>query len=123
MESMSGEETLQSKHAYERIAATHGVRVKRYHSDNGRFEEKAFRAACYKQGQEITFCGVGAHHQNRIAENQIKLLTLKSWTMLLHAKRHWPEYITTILCPYALKMVEVYYNKFEVDEDGVSPEE
>eukprot|EP00957_Ditylum_brightwellii_P198075 15090820-Ditylum_brightwellii.AAC.1 len=43
--------------------------------------------------------------------------------MLLHAKRHWPEYITTTLWPYALKMTEVCCNKFDVDEDGVSPEE
>eukprot|EP00957_Ditylum_brightwellii_P053332 4043074-Ditylum_brightwellii.AAC.1 len=43
--------------------------------------------------------------------------------MLLHAKRHWPDYITTILWPYALKMAEVYCNKFDVDEDGISPEE
>ena len=46
MESMSGEETLQSKRAYERVAAANGVHVKRYHSDNGRFGEKSFRAAC-----------------------------------------------------------------------------
>eukprot|EP00957_Ditylum_brightwellii_P180989 13788221-Ditylum_brightwellii.AAC.1 len=36
MECISGEETLQSKHAYERVAAANGVHVKRYHSDNGR---------------------------------------------------------------------------------------
>jgi hypothetical protein len=89
MESMSGEEILQSKCAYERVAAAHGVHVKRYHLDNGRFGENFLRAACDEQGWEITFCGVGAHHQNGIAENRIKLLTLKSRTMLLHAKRHW----------------------------------
>eukprot|EP00957_Ditylum_brightwellii_P022406 1690753-Ditylum_brightwellii.AAC.1 len=67
---MSGEETLQSKHAYERVAAAHSVNVKRYHLDNGRFGEKSFRAVCDEQGQEITFCGVGSHHQNSIAESQ-----------------------------------------------------
>eukprot|EP00957_Ditylum_brightwellii_P022844 1723792-Ditylum_brightwellii.AAC.1 len=77
-----------------------------YHKDNGRFGEKAFRATCDEQGQDITFCGMRAHHQNGIAENWIKLLALKSWIMLLHAKRHWPEYITTMLWPYALKMAE-----------------
>eukprot|EP00957_Ditylum_brightwellii_P140522 10706026-Ditylum_brightwellii.AAC.1 len=87
---MSGKETLQSKHAYERVAAAHGVHVQRYHSDNGRFGEKSFRVACDEQGQEINFGGVGAHHQNSTAENRIKLLTLKSRTMLLHANRHWP---------------------------------
>eukprot|EP00957_Ditylum_brightwellii_P092663 7055789-Ditylum_brightwellii.AAC.1 len=65
----------------------------------------------------------GAHHQNGIVENRIKLLTLKSRTMLLHVKRYWPEYIATMLWPYALKMAEVYCSKFDVDEDEVSPEE
>eukprot|EP00957_Ditylum_brightwellii_P081390 6190958-Ditylum_brightwellii.AAC.1 len=69
MESMSGEETLQLKCAYERVAAMHGVHVKQYHSDNGRFGEKAFRAACDKKDQKISFCGINAHHQNGIAEN------------------------------------------------------
>eukprot|EP00957_Ditylum_brightwellii_P023561 1778392-Ditylum_brightwellii.AAC.1 len=43
--------------------------------------------------------------------------------MLLHAKQHWPEYITTMLWHYALKAAEVYFNRFDVDKDGVSPEE
>eukprot|EP00957_Ditylum_brightwellii_P112837 8603235-Ditylum_brightwellii.AAC.1 len=123
MESMSGEETLQSKRIYERVAAAHDVNVKRYHSDNGRFGERAVGEACDEQGQEIIFCGVGAHHQNWIAENWIKLLTLKSRTMLLHTKRHCPECITTMLWPYALKMDEVCCNTYDVDEDGISPEE
>eukprot|EP00957_Ditylum_brightwellii_P017012 1282796-Ditylum_brightwellii.AAC.1 len=73
--------------------------------------------------RKFTFCGVGAHHQNGIAENKIKLLALKAQTMLLHAKRHWPEYITTILWPYALKMAEVHSKKFDINKDGMLPEE
>eukprot|EP00957_Ditylum_brightwellii_P208461 15357570-Ditylum_brightwellii.AAC.1 len=67
MESISGEEILQSKCAVERVAAAHGVCVKWYHLDNARFGEKAFRAACDEQ--------------------------------------------------------EVYCNKYDVDEDGILPEE
>eukprot|EP00957_Ditylum_brightwellii_P199632 15218559-Ditylum_brightwellii.AAC.1 len=80
---MSGEETIQSKWAYERVVA-----LQWYHSDNGHFDEKDFCDACEAQGQKITFCGVDAHHQNRVAENGIKLLTLKVQTMVLHAKKH-----------------------------------
>eukprot|EP00957_Ditylum_brightwellii_P202976 15332688-Ditylum_brightwellii.AAC.1 len=43
--------------------------------------------------------------------------------MLLHAKQYWPEYITTMLWPNALKMTGVYCNKFDVAEDGSLPEE
>eukprot|EP00957_Ditylum_brightwellii_P030824 2335221-Ditylum_brightwellii.AAC.1 len=49
MESISGKETLQSKRAYERVAAAHGAHIKRYHLDNGRFGEKSFRATCDEQ--------------------------------------------------------------------------
>eukprot|EP00957_Ditylum_brightwellii_P049993 3789551-Ditylum_brightwellii.AAC.1 len=90
MQSLFAEETLESKQGYERIAAKHGVTAKRYYSDNGWFGEKLFCNACIDQGQQITFCGVGAHHQNKISKNWIKQLTLKSCTMLLHAKLYWP---------------------------------
>ena len=114
---------LNQKALIKKIAAKHQIIIKKYHSDNGRFGERTFHEACEMQGQPISFCGVGAHHQNRIAENWIKKLTLKSRTMLLHAKRHWPEYITTLLWQYALKAAEAYCNQFDVYKDGISPEE
>eukprot|EP00957_Ditylum_brightwellii_P080942 6157382-Ditylum_brightwellii.AAC.1 len=97
MRSLSGEETLAVKYAYERVAQSYGVTVRRYHADNGHYRDKAFRDACTASGQELPFCGVGAHHQNGISENKIKTLTLATRTLLLHAKHHWPEYITTML--------------------------
>eukprot|EP00957_Ditylum_brightwellii_P141784 10802997-Ditylum_brightwellii.AAC.1 len=69
MTSLSREETLAAKRGYEHVANKHGVTV-----------------------QELMFCGVGAHHQNGISENRIKLLTLGGHTLLLHAKCHWPEH-------------------------------
>jgi hypothetical protein len=35
--SMTSEETLKSKLAFEKFAASHGVNIKHYHADNGRF--------------------------------------------------------------------------------------
>ena len=32
-------ETLESKLAFEKFAASHGVNIKHYHADNGRFED------------------------------------------------------------------------------------
>ena len=123
MRSLSSEETLASKHGYEREAAKHDGNVRRYHADNGRFGDKSFRDKCHKAGQELSFCGVGAHHQNGIVENRIKILTLVSRTLLLHAKRYWPKYITVMLWPYALLAAADRLNRFNVDEKGVSPEE
>ena len=72
MASTSSEETLASKVAYERVAAAHGVKVQAYHADNLRFNDSNFRKACVVAGQKLSFCGVGAHHQNAIAEAKIK---------------------------------------------------
>jgi hypothetical protein len=40
--SMTSEETLKSKLAFEKFAASHGVNIKHYHADNGRFKDKLF---------------------------------------------------------------------------------
>ena len=103
MRSLSTECTLEAKAACERIFATYGHKVRRYRADNGRFADKDFLESVKTCNQSISFCGVGAHHQNAIAERGIKELTLISSTILLHAQQHWPEMISTILWPLALK--------------------
>ena len=75
-----------------------------------------------KSLQPITFCGVGAHHQNGITENTIKQLTLISRTLLVHAQGLWPEYITTMLWPYALKAAQDRMNQLNIDLDGRTPD-
>ncbi len=91
------DETILAKHAYKRFLSSIGVTLKAYHADNGQFADKGFRDHCITCNQVITFCGVGSHHQNGIAEQKIKELTLGGRTLLLHAKRMLPEYISTIL--------------------------
>ena len=81
------EETLLAKAAYEKYLNDNGVVAKSYHADNGRFADKGFIDDCKSSNQTISFCGVGGHHQNGIAERKIKSLTLGGRTLLLHAKR------------------------------------
>ena len=65
--------------------------------------------------QNLTFCGVGAHHQNGIYERIIKDLTLSSRTLVIHAQCHWPEYITTMFWPFALVAAADRMNNLHVD--------
>ena len=61
-------ETLEAKRRYERFMRTHGINVKAYRADNKSFGDDVFMqdiAGCH---QTITFSGVGAHHQNAVAE-------------------------------------------------------
>ena len=71
MRDISLQETLQAKQAFEKLVAQRGGTVKRYHADNGRYADKGFLASINNNDQTITFCGVGAHHQNGIVERRI----------------------------------------------------
>ncbi len=121
MPDLSLEETLLAKHAYERSLSSIGVTVKAYHADNGRFADKDFKDDCTTSNQSITFCGVGGHHQNGIAERKIKELTLGARTLLLRAKRMLPGYISTILWPFALKCAKDRLNNLVYCSDGRMP--
>jgi hypothetical protein len=102
--STNATETLAAKHAFEFYAASFNVSIRRYHGDNGRFSENIFTADCERQGQRLSFCGVNAHFQNGIAERKIRDLQDRTRTMIVHAKHHWPDAITSNLWPYALRL-------------------
>ena len=92
-----------------------------YRADNGRFGEQAFRNECALQEQTIPFCGVGAHHQNGVAEACVKVSTLGACTLLFYAQRLWPEAITTMLWPFASLEFIWTQNHYYFDKTGKSP--
>lgn len=103
-------ETLQAKEAFEAYAAARGVVIQHYHADNGRFVEKGWTEHCRSKGQTVSYCGVGAHHQNGVAEKRIRDLQEGARAAIIHAKRHWPDAITTNLWPYALRSANNAHN-------------
>ena len=114
------EEILAGKTAFERWADTFGVKINRYHSDHGNFSEKPFRSAIEDANQTITFLGVGSHHENVIFERKNQTITLGSRRLFLHTKRYWPEAITAMLLPYALKAFSEKLNVIKVDDYGMA---
>jgi hypothetical protein len=72
MRDLTLDETIAAKHGYEHFLHLHGIQSKAYHADNGRFRDQGFRDDCMQNNQIITFCGIGSHHQNGIAERKIK---------------------------------------------------
>jgi transposase InsO family protein len=108
--SASASETLIGKKKYERLALDSGVSVQTYHADNDIFATKAFRAHCDYKGQELEFSGVGAHHQNGVAERAIKTLSSMARTMLLHMSLHWPKQADLELWPFALEHASYLWN-------------
>ena len=119
--STGGDETLAAKHAYEIMADSFGVAVRGFHADNGIFAEKLFVDEVTLCNQTISFCGVGAHHQNGKVESHIGRLTRGSRTLLLSAQRRWPEAIGEILWPFAWKDYERCYNELSIGSDGLTP--
>jgi len=101
--SITSEETLKSMLAFEKCAASHGINIKHYQADNGRFKDKLFSKSIEEKGQTISFCGVGAHHQNGIAEKKIGDLQRRATALLLNAQRRWSDAINTHLWTYAIR--------------------
>ena len=117
----TSEQTLASKHAYERFADGFGVSVREYRADNSRFNDNNFRGSCVASNQKLSFCAVGTYHQNGIAEAKLKQVCYGARTILLHAMRKWPSVITTALWPFAMQAIVDRYNHLSLDEHGKSP--
>ena len=73
--SLNAHETLASKAKFAQEGKTFGVTVKSHHTDNGIFAARAFTLKLLEDGQDIHFSGVGAKHQNGIADHAIKTTT------------------------------------------------
>jgi hypothetical protein len=51
MQDLSSEETVKAKQVFEQFAIKHGVTIKHYHCNNGRFADNAFQQACQQSNQ------------------------------------------------------------------------
>ncbi len=49
------------------------------------------------------------------------MLTLNAQTLLLHAKQHWPEAITTMIWSYALRFSEEVHNNLKLNKNDWLP--
>ena len=100
-ESTSAIDTIEAKQEFERFCEENGVRIKHYHADNGIFASNGFRQEVQRCGQKLTFCGVGAHHQNGVAERRIQDLSDAARASLAYAAHRNPA-VTAHLWPYAV---------------------
>jgi transposase InsO family protein len=75
---------LLSKAQFEHEARTHGIDVKKYHTDNGIFMSAAWKEHLHGLQQTQRLSATGAHHQNVIVERAIQTVTTSTRAMLLH---------------------------------------
>ena len=120
--SLSSNETLRSKLAFERNCFQDGVAVQAYHADNGIYNSAEWLREIDKKGQGQRLSGVGAHHQNGTAERAIKTVMTRARTIMLHALLHWPDERDEQLWPLAVDHSIYLWNNTQ-KECGQTPNE
>ena len=66
------------------------------------FSSADFEAEISRGSQTITYSGVGAQHQNGVAEHAIRTVVERARTMLIHASIRNSEFVDVSLWPFAL---------------------
>ena len=122
--SLSAADTLRGKQIIEQEAHDIGRRIESYHSDNGIFAQSEFKDHCQHQKQKLSFCGVGAHHQNGIAEINIKTVCGLARANLIHLMLMWPERCNVNLWTLAINYAVWIFNRLPKESlGGLSPDE
>jgi hypothetical protein len=73
--SKATDELVSSKNEFETWVSHFNIKIMNIRADNGVYSAKVLRDACDRQQQSLTFCGIGAHWQNGIAEHFIGVIT------------------------------------------------
>jgi transposase InsO family protein len=120
---INANDTIRGKLLLEREAAGVGITIKAYHSDNGVFNSKAFKDHCEELGQKLTFSGVGAHHQNGVAERAIQTISNMARANMIHAALSWPDRSFITYWPLAMSYAIWVYNQMPPNGYGWAPEE
>jgi hypothetical protein len=121
--SLTAVETITSKLKFEREAYSAGVSVKDYRTDNGIYTSREFARELETKGQGITHSGVGGHHHNAVAENNIGHIVRSARTMMIHAALRWPAGMDKDLWPLAMSHAVHIYNHTPKQDSGLSPME
>jgi len=119
--SLNSGETIRAKHAFEQEVQSFGVKIKQYLTDNTPFSSEEFMKDIQVQKQNIKFSGVGAHHQNGVAERTIQIITQLARAMMCHATIMWPDQANLELWPFAMDHAVYVYNNLPKPDHKRSP--
>jgi hypothetical protein len=114
-------ETIKSKRAFEIQALGCGNTVDKFRTDNGIFTSKLWTDSLLSANQSQSLSGVGAHHQNGVAERAIQTVTLMARSMLLHMAIRWPDQFSEDLWPMALQYAAFLHNHIPKRSQGLAP--
>jgi len=109
-ESKHATELIKSKKEFQQFAAKYNVNIRRIRADNGVYSAAPFQQSCEQDNQELTFCAVGSHWQNGVAERHIGVITQTARTLLLHACSQWPSVLNEEFWPFAIRHACTFHN-------------
>ena len=119
--SLNATETIAAKQRFERTMMSQGVTIVSYQADNGTFSAASFVKELSDRYQEIDYSGVGAPHQNGVAERNIGTIMSMARTMMLHAAVRWPDVADSSLWPMAVDYAVYIFNHVPNSISGISP--
>ena len=120
--SLRAGETIQSLRTFASYAKSFGIRLGTLRADNQPFDSALFRDYVDASDfTDITLSGVGAHHQNAVAERAIGTVTSWARTMLLHSIIHWPDAASLDLWPYAMDYAAMIWNHLPKHDTKLAP--
>ena len=107
---LGASDTITSKRRFEQMVSSGGVKIAQYRANNSIFSSREFEEEIERTNQAISFSGVGAQHQNGIAERRIRKVVERAHMMLIHATMKYPDVITSELWPFALEYSAYLWN-------------
>jgi hypothetical protein len=102
--------TIKNTLCLESMAKEVGIEIKQYLLDNGIFASQEFKEYCDRSKRKYSFSGVGAKHQNGVAERNIKTIAQWAQANMLHLATHWPQYASSSLWPQAIDYAVWVFN-------------
>jgi hypothetical protein len=87
------------------------------------FNSKEFKEDLNTKDQTLSLLGIGAHHQNGVAERAIQTVTQWARTILLHQVLHWPDQSKIDLWPFALEHAVYVWNHLPRKDIFIAPVE
>ena len=116
-------ETIRTAQRLESMAREEGFNIKSYHADNGIFSSTDFKDHCERNRLKFSFGGVGAKHQNGVAERNIKTVAQWARANMLHLATHWPQHASSSFWPQAIDYAVWVFNRMPNMATGISPNE
>ena len=119
--SLQAGDTIAGKHKVEEFYQSIGSPIQSFRGDNQIFNSAEFLDDCARSHQTVNFCGVGAHHQNGVAERAIQTVTKWARTIMIDAAINWPDQADLSLWPMAMDHAVWMWNHLPKEGVGLSP--